>query len=89
MKVTGVYDGEQRAKREGKRAGCWDMAESSAIFSLSDTQLVLGASLTFVLNFFSTVLPIMIFIYSPLLPRYLKLTNSRCLSYSHLVPQLY
>lgn len=47
-----------------------------SIFSLSGSQLVYGAALTFVLNFFGTVLPIMIFIYCILLPRYLKLTNS-------------
>jgi hypothetical protein len=49
---------------------------SSAIFSLSGTQLILGGGLAFLLNFFGTVLPVMIFIYSILLPRYLKLTNS-------------
>jgi len=49
---------------------------SSAIFSLSGSQLLLGTGLAFVLNFFGTALPIMIFIYSILLPRYLKLTNS-------------
>lgn len=49
---------------------------SSAIFSLSGGQLALGALLAFVLNFFGTVLPCMIFIYSLLLPRYLKLTGS-------------
>jgi hypothetical protein len=53
---------------------------STAIFSLHGTQLVLGATLTFVLDFFGTVLPIMIFIYSILLPRYLKLTNSVALT---------
>ena len=53
---------------------------SSAIFSLSGRQLALGASLTFVLYFFGTVLPVMIFIYSILLPRYLKLTNSVALT---------
>jgi hypothetical protein len=53
---------------------------SSAIFSLSGTQLVFGAGLTFVLYFFGTVLPIMIFIYSLLLPRYLKVTNSVALT---------
>ncbi len=53
---------------------------SSAIFSLSGTQLVFGVGLTFVLYFFGTVLPIMIFIYSILLPRYLKLTNSVALT---------
>jgi hypothetical protein len=49
---------------------------SSAIFSLSGRQVLLGGLLTFVLNFFGTVLPIMIFIYCILLPRYLKWTNS-------------
>jgi hypothetical protein len=53
---------------------------SGAIFSLSGTQLALGALLSFVLYFFGTVLPIMIFIYSILLPRYLKLTNSVALT---------
>jgi len=51
-------------------------ALSSAIFSLSGTQLILGGGLAFLLNFFGTVLPVMVFIYSILLPRYLKLTNS-------------
>ncbi len=53
---------------------------STAIFSLSTTQLIFGAGLTFVLNLFGTVLPIMIFIYGILLPRYLKLTNSVALT---------
>jgi hypothetical protein len=56
------------------------LSVSSAIFSLSSRQLLLGAALTFVLNFFGTVLPIMIFIYCILLPRYLKLTNSVALT---------
>jgi hypothetical protein len=49
---------------------------SAAITLLSPRQLLLGAPLTFVLYFFGTVLPTMIFIYSILLPRYLKLTRS-------------
>jgi hypothetical protein len=53
---------------------------STAIFSLTGRQLLLGVALTFVLNFFGTVLPIMIFIYCILLPRYLKLTNSVALT---------
>jgi hypothetical protein len=53
---------------------------SAAIFSLSGRQLALGAALTFALNFFGTVLPIMIFIYCVLLPRYLKWTNSIALT---------
>jgi hypothetical protein len=52
------------------------LSPGTGIFSLSGRQLVLGASLTFVLNLFGTVLPVMIFIYSILLPRYLKMTNS-------------
>ena len=56
------------------------LSVSTAIFSLSGRQLLLGAMLTFVLNFFGTVLPIMIFIYCILLPRYLKLTNSVALT---------
>ena len=56
------------------------LSVSTAIFSLSGRQLLLGAALTFVLNFFGTVLPIMIFIYCILLPRYLKLTNSVALT---------
>jgi hypothetical protein len=52
------------------------LSPGTGIFSLSGRQLVLGASLTFVLNLFGTVLPVMIFIYSILLPRYLKITNS-------------
>lgn len=53
---------------------------STAIFSLGGKALILGSTLTFVLDFLGTVLPIMIFIYSILLPRYLKLTNSAALT---------
>jgi hypothetical protein len=49
---------------------------SSDIFDLSARQLLLGAPLTFVLYFFGTVMPTMIFIYAILLPRYLKITGS-------------
>jgi hypothetical protein len=49
---------------------------SAAIFSLRGAQLFLGIPLAFGLNLFGTVLPIMIFIYAILLPRYLKLTGS-------------
>jgi hypothetical protein len=52
------------------------LAVSTAVFSLSSSQLLIGIPLTFVLDFFGTVLPIMIFIYCILLPRYLKWTNS-------------
>jgi len=49
---------------------------SSAIFSLNGSQMLWGSLLTFALNFFGTVLPILIFIYAILLPRFLRLTNS-------------
>lgn len=47
------------------------------IFSLSARQLALGVPLTLVLHLLGTGLPVMIFIYSLLFPRYLKVTGSR------------
>src|SRR5215204_4362621 len=49
---------------------------SSAIFGLDTNQLLIGVPLSFLLNLFGTGLPIMIFIYATLLPRFLKLTGS-------------
>ena len=49
---------------------------SSAIFGLDTNQLLIGVPLSFLLNLFGTGLPIMIFIYAILLPRFLKLTGS-------------
>jgi hypothetical protein len=49
---------------------------SSAIFGLDANQLLIGIPLSFLLNLFGTGLPIMIFIYAILLPRFLKLTGS-------------
>ena len=46
------------------------------IFGLSPHQMLLGASLTFLIFFIGTVLPTMVLIYAILLPRYLKLTGS-------------
>jgi hypothetical protein len=46
------------------------------IFGLSPHQMLLGASLTFLIFFIGTVLPTMVLIYAILLPRYLKLTRS-------------
>jgi hypothetical protein len=46
------------------------------IFKLSGHQLLVGAPATFVVYFFGTSLPIMVFIYAILLPRFLKLTGS-------------
>jgi hypothetical protein len=46
------------------------------IFHLSSHQLLLGIPATFVIYMLGTTLPIMIFVYSILLPRFLKLTGS-------------
>jgi hypothetical protein len=43
---------------------------------LSGRQMLLGASLTFVTHLLGTGLPVMVFIYGILFPRYLKLTGS-------------
>jgi len=49
---------------------------SDAIFGLGANQLLVGIPLAFLLNLFGTALPIMVFIYCILLPRFLKLTGS-------------
>lgn len=46
------------------------------ILSLTARQIVLGGSLSFVVHLFGTGLPVMIFIYSILLPRYMRLSGS-------------
>lgn len=46
------------------------------IFSLSARQLLVGVPLTLVLHLLGTGIPVMIFIYSLLFPRYLKVTGS-------------
>ncbi|GII94638.1 hypothetical protein Ssi02_48690 [Sinosporangium siamense] len=51
-------------------------AVSDEILSLSPGQLLLGVPLAFTVNFFGAVLPIMIFIYAILLPRFARLTGS-------------
>lgn len=48
----------------------------SGISKLSGHQMMMGASLSFVVHLLGTGLPIMIFIYSILMPRYAKLTGS-------------
>jgi hypothetical protein len=53
-----------------------ELGFSHTIFSLSPTQLLEGAPLSFAIHLFGTVVPIMIFIYAILLPRYLRLTGS-------------
>lgn len=50
---------------------------SGAIFNLDAAQLLIGIPMSFVLNLFGTVLPIMVFLYAILLPRVLKLTGLR------------
>ncbi|HEV3254300.1 MAG TPA: hypothetical protein VG033_07825 [Candidatus Acidoferrales bacterium] len=48
----------------------------SGFLSLSPRQMILGGSLSFLLHLFGTGLPVMIFIYSILLPRYARLSGS-------------
>ena len=49
---------------------------ASDIFSLSGTQILVGLPLTLVIHLLGTSLPVMVFIYAILLPRYLKLSGS-------------
>ena len=49
---------------------------SHALFGLTPHQLVVGGSLAFVANLFGTGLPVMVFVYALLLPRYIALTGS-------------
>jgi hypothetical protein len=46
------------------------------IFNLSSKKLLIGVPATFIIYMFGTSLPIMIFVYAILLPRFLKLTGS-------------
>ncbi len=48
----------------------------SGVARLSGHQLIMGATLSFVVHLLGTGLPIMVFIYSILMPRYAKLTGS-------------
>jgi hypothetical protein len=48
----------------------------SGIFRLSAGQILAGGALSFILHLFGTGLPVMIFIFSILLPRYLRLSGS-------------
>ena len=54
----------------------FQLAFNHRIFSLSGHQLLLGIPAAFVIYFIGTSLPIMVFIYAILLPRYLRLTGS-------------
>ena len=53
-----------------------ELAYNHSIFTLSPSQLLGGVPVSFVVHLFGTVLPIMVFIYAILLPRYLRLTGS-------------
>jgi hypothetical protein len=52
------------------------LASDATIFGLDANQLLVGIPLAFLLNLFGTAIPIMVFIYCILLPRFLKLTGS-------------
>lgn len=56
--------------------GTFDLVLSPGIFSLDARQLLIGAPAAFFIYFFGTSLPIMVFIYAILMPRYLRLTGS-------------
>ena len=49
---------------------------ASGIWHLTHRQLLAGAALSFIVHLLGTGLPVMIFIYAILLPRYLRLTGS-------------
>lgn len=53
-----------------------ELATFPGLFSLSARQLLIGAPLTLFLHLLGTGIPVMIFIYSLLFPRYLKVTGS-------------
>src|SRR5438445_8649228 len=53
-----------------------ELATFPAIFRLSARQLLIGASLSFLLFLVGTVIPTMILIYAILVPRYLRLVGS-------------
>jgi hypothetical protein len=56
--------------------GCaLDLRGSHTILQLTPHQQVLGGALSFVLHLFGTDLPIMIFIYAILMPRYARLAS--------------
>lgn len=56
--------------------GAFQLSFNHAIFSLSLRQVLIGAPSAFLIYFFGTVVPIMVFIYAILMPRYLRITGS-------------
>jgi hypothetical protein len=53
-----------------------ELAMNGGLLRLSGHQVLAGGALSFLLHLLGTGLPVMVFIYSILLPRYLKLTGS-------------
>jgi hypothetical protein len=56
--------------------GAVELSQFPGIFNMDTRQLLLAAPLSFFIFMIGTVLPTMVLIYSILIPRYLKLTNS-------------
>jgi hypothetical protein len=54
----------------------FELTFEHSIFSLSAHQLLIGAPATLLIYFLGTSIPIMVFIYAILLPRFMKLTGS-------------
>ncbi len=53
-----------------------ELATFPGLFSLSASQLLIGMPVTFLLHLLGTGIPVMIFVYALLFPRYLKATGS-------------
>jgi hypothetical protein len=54
----------------------FEVTVNSGIFKLSGYQLLVGVPLSFILHLLGTGLPIMVFIYAILMPRYMKIAGS-------------
>ena len=53
-----------------------ELSAFNSVFGLNATQLLIGIPLSFLVNFFGTVLPIMIYLVALVFPRLLRLTGS-------------
>jgi hypothetical protein len=53
-----------------------ELLKFRGLFALNERQLLLGVPLTFVVELFGTGLPVMVFVYALLFPRYMKVTGS-------------
>jgi hypothetical protein len=56
--------------------GIVELATFPDLFSLSASQLFIGMPVTLILHLLGTGIPVMIFVYAILFPRYMKLTGS-------------